>query len=162
MEAAARAATRFPVDRDQHAMTRHGMIQLSAAGAQPPATDRSTSVVMSAPTEPRPAAHRPDNTARRRNEAVCPHSPQPFPTAVAPSLTSAEIRNPHSHRLWPAGSFLGDFRTPAGARNSSRKKTDSFWSRKCDGSHSAQLDRHLLNKRSRFTRRCSWRPPARS
>jgi len=28
--------------------------------------------------------------------------------------------------LWPAGSFLGDFRTPAGARNSSRKKTVSF------------------------------------
>jgi hypothetical protein len=28
MEAAARTATRFPVDREQHAMTRHGMIQL--------------------------------------------------------------------------------------------------------------------------------------
>src|SRR5215212_6263423 len=81
---------------------------------------------LSTPTEPRPAAHRPDNTARRRNEAVCPHSPQSFPTAVAPSPTSAEIRNPHSHRLWPAGSFLGDFRTPAGARNSSRERKGSF------------------------------------
>lgn len=28
--------------------------------------------------------------------------------------------------LWPAGSFLGDFRTPAGARNSSRKRTGSL------------------------------------
>lgn len=67
------------------------------------------------------------NTARRRNEAVCPHSTQSFPTAVAPSPTSAEIRNPHSHRPWPAGFFFGDFRTPAGARNSSRKLTCSFW-----------------------------------
>jgi hypothetical protein len=30
---------------------------------------------LSTPTEPRPAAHRPDNTARRRNEAVCPQTP---------------------------------------------------------------------------------------
>ncbi|OKP76384.1 hypothetical protein BTE77_16330 [Ensifer adhaerens] len=30
---------------------------------------------------------------------------------------------PHSHRLWPSGSFLGDFRTPAGARNRSRLPT---------------------------------------
>ena len=46
MEAAARTATRFPVDREQHAMTRHGMVQPSAAGTQPPATDRRTSMVM--------------------------------------------------------------------------------------------------------------------
>jgi hypothetical protein len=65
-------------------------------------------------------------TARRRNEAGSPHPPRCFPTAVAPSLTSAEIRNPHSRRPWPAGSFLGDFRTPAGARNSSRLQTVWF------------------------------------
>lgn len=39
MEAAARTATRLPVDREQHAMTRHGMVQPSAAGTQPPATE---------------------------------------------------------------------------------------------------------------------------
>jgi hypothetical protein len=37
-----------------------------------------------------------------------------------------EAKFPHSHRPWPAGSFLGDFRTPAGARNSSRNRTGSF------------------------------------
>jgi hypothetical protein len=63
MEAAARAATRFPVDRDQHAMTRHGMVQPSAAGAQPLATDRSTSVVIvgsdrAAPSRPPSRQHR--------------------------------------------------------------------------------------------------------
>ena len=35
MEAAARTATRFPVDREQHAMTRHGRVPPSAAGTQP-------------------------------------------------------------------------------------------------------------------------------
>ena len=30
---------------------------------------------------------------------------------------------PIGHRPGPAGSFLGDFRTPAGARNSSRRRT---------------------------------------
>lgn len=60
---AARAATRFPVDRDQHAMTRHGMVQPSAAGTQPPATDRCTSVgiidtVRAAPSRPPSRQHR--------------------------------------------------------------------------------------------------------
>jgi hypothetical protein len=33
---------------------------------------------------------------------------------------------PIDHRLWPAGSFFGDFRTPRGARNSSRKAPICF------------------------------------
>lgn len=62
MEAAARAATRFPVDRDQHAMTRHGMVQPSA-GTQPPATSRRTSMVIigsdrAAPSRPPSRQHR--------------------------------------------------------------------------------------------------------
>jgi hypothetical protein len=72
------------------------------------------------PTGTRPDQRRADNIARRRNETACPHPHPCYPAVVAPSPTSAEDRNPHSHRLWPAGSFLGDFRTPAGARNSSR------------------------------------------
>lgn len=63
MEAAARTATRFPVDREQHAMTRHGMVQPSAAGTQPPETDRHTSMVMidsdrAAPSRPPFRQHR--------------------------------------------------------------------------------------------------------
>lgn len=74
---------------------------------------------------PTPACIRPDqfpalNTAQRSNEAVSPHSRPGFPIAAPPSPTSAADRNPHSRRLCPAGSFLGDFRTPDGARNSSR------------------------------------------
>jgi hypothetical protein len=68
-----------------------------------------------------------DKIARRRNKAACPHPSPRFLAAVAPSPTPAANRNPHSHRLWPAGSFLGDFRTPAGARNSSREQTVRFW-----------------------------------
>ncbi len=63
MEAAARTATRFPVDREQHAMTRHGMVQPSAAGTLPPATDRRTSMVIfvsdrAAPSRPPSRQHR--------------------------------------------------------------------------------------------------------
>ncbi len=63
MEAAARAATRLPVDREQHAMTRHGMVQPSAAGAQLAATDRRTSMVIivadrAAPSRPPSRQHR--------------------------------------------------------------------------------------------------------
>ena len=34
-----------------------------------------------------------------------------------------QIEIPIMQRLRPAGSFFGDFRTPAGARNSSRKRS---------------------------------------
>lgn len=42
---------------------------------------------------------------------------------VAPTTTSAENRNPHSHQLWPAGSCMRGFRTPAGTRNPSPSRT---------------------------------------
>lgn len=70
------------------------------------------------PTCVHPDQFRAANTARWSNEAACPHPPRRFPPEVAPTPTSAAVRNHHSRRLWPAGSFLGDFRTPAGARNS--------------------------------------------
>ncbi len=79
------------------------------------------------PTWVSPDQFRATNTARRRNEAARPHPPSRFPAPVAPTPTSAADRNPHSRRLCPAGSFLGDFRTPAGARNSSRLRTVRFW-----------------------------------
>jgi len=71
----------------------------------------------------RVASGRADNTAWLKGEAVRPHQTRRLPAAVAPSPTPAANRNPHSHRLWPTGSFLGDFRKPAGARNSSRQRT---------------------------------------
>jgi hypothetical protein len=55
LEAAARTATRFPVDREQYAVTRHGMVQRSAAGTQPPATDRRTSMVVIDPDTATPS-----------------------------------------------------------------------------------------------------------
>src|SRR4051794_26992013 len=50
-------------------------------------------------------------------------TPAPFhrPSDRAPDRSKAE--NPIAHHLRPAGSFLGDFHTPTGARNSSRKRT---------------------------------------
>lgn len=46
-----------------------------------------------------------------------------------PGTVGSELRNPksHSYGLWPAGSFFGYFRTPPGARNSSRKQA-GHWS----------------------------------
>ncbi len=104
-------------------MTRHGMVKTSAAGDPSPATDPHASMVII--TADRVAASRvPGRQSRAdRNEATCPHPSPHSLAAVAPSQTSAADRNLHSLRLWPAGSFLGDFRTPAGARNSSRMRT---------------------------------------
>lgn len=67
----------------------------------------------------RPDKFRAANTALRLNEAAYPYSPPHSPAAAAPTPTSATVRNPHSHRLWPAGSCMRGFRTPAGTRNPS-------------------------------------------
>jgi len=108
-------------------MTRHGMVQTSAVGTQPPATSPRALMVIIETDRAAPSRAPGRQPAQRHNEAVFHIHPAATPTAVAPSLTPAEIRNPHSHRPWPAGSFLGDFRTPAGARNSSREETDCSW-----------------------------------
>lgn len=104
-------------------MTRNGMIQPLAAGAQPAATDPRVSMVIpdaekaSVQTSARPTTPRGGTTKRSvRIHLRASNDGGPPPTP-------AKIRNPHSYRLCPAGSFLGDFRTPAGARNSSRKPT---------------------------------------
>jgi hypothetical protein len=126
VEAAARTAGRNGDQPGKRPMTRHGMTQTSAAGAQPLATDPRMPMVIADADRRASDQRRADNIARRPKEAACPHPSRRFPMTVAPSMTSAEIRNPHSHRLWPAGSFLGDFRTPAGARNSSRHRTGRY------------------------------------
>jgi hypothetical protein len=102
------------------------MTPRSAAGTQPPATNsRAPMAFIDAEgnAHGRPPCRQYLAQAQRGGR---PHQSRRFPISVAPSPTSAENRNPHSHRLWPAGSFLGDFRTPAGARNSSRNQNGFF------------------------------------
>lgn len=70
----------------------------------------------------------PDKSVRH-NEAACRRLLLHFLAMVALPPTSAADRNLHSRRLCPAGSFLGDFRTPPGARNSSRLQTVRLWRR---------------------------------
>lgn len=82
-------------------MTRHGMLQPSAADTQPPATNPHASVEFIQADRPRPAPHRADNVTRKRKRAVCPHPSWSFPAAVTPIRTSAEIRNPHSQPSGP-------------------------------------------------------------
>ena len=61
--------------------------------------------------------------------------------AVTPSHT-ANSSNPHKPPPHTAGSFLGDFRTPSGVRNSSRKRNGSFGGR--IGSSGRSLTRSLV------------------
>ena len=76
-------------------MTRHGMVQPSAAGAQPPAANpRAPMVIIDADRAAIRPRIGPTTPRGRHNEAVRPHPPLRFPTAVAPSPTPAE--NPKS------------------------------------------------------------------
>ena len=45
---------------------------------------------------------------------------------VQPAFAPTEVPSEPFSRPWPAGSFFGDFRAPAGARNSSRNRIVSF------------------------------------
>lgn len=79
MEAAARTARQNDTEPGELSMTRHGMVQPSAAGAQPPATDRSTSVVIvgsdrAAPSRPPSRQHR-EEAQRSGLSAFTPELP---------------------------------------------------------------------------------------
>lgn len=65
-------------------------------------------------------------------------------------VTSLGQKNeiPIDNRLRPAGSFLGDFRTPIGARNSSRERTDCFSPAKERNRTSATERRFTLTRNS--------------
>ena len=84
---------------------------------------RSCSVRFPTPPGECPDQYRVDIVARRRNEAACSPPPLRFPAAAAPSPTPVAERNPHSIKMWPAGSCMRGFRTPAGTRNPSPKQT---------------------------------------
>jgi hypothetical protein len=59
-------------------------------------------------------------TAPRRIDDDTPRSRSAQP------LDQPNRKNPIAQRTWPAGSFFGDFRTPVGARNSSRERNGSL------------------------------------
>jgi hypothetical protein len=125
VEAAAGTARRKDTGPGERAMTRHG-IQPSAAGTQPPAARPRASMVII--DVDRAASDRATNRRCRaagRRGGPCASIAALLDGGHAIPDTS---RNPksHSHRVCPAGSFLGDFRTPAGARNSSRQPAGSF------------------------------------
>ena len=118
-------------------MTRHGMVHASAAAAAPPATDTRASMAI--------ARRRPASTRTSSGPPIPRDGATKRPVRIHLGASHRQsrhrrhrpqIRNPHSHRLWPAGSFLGDFRTPAGARNSSRKRNVWFCAAKYDSGRS--------------------------
>jgi hypothetical protein len=87
LEAAARTAARIGDEPGDRSMTRHGMVEPSAAGARPPASDPRASIVKIAADSVATSLLRIGWTARRRNKAACP-DPSPYSlAAVAPSQT---------------------------------------------------------------------------
>lgn len=52
---------------------------------------------------------------------------RPHTRRVARLRRTLKPENPIAHRLWPAGSGLHDFRTPAGIRNSSGNRPVRLW-----------------------------------
>ena len=104
-------------------MTRHGPAPNRAA-AHPAPADGNACAVRSAPRSSKLCS----GTVRLRRQRRTRRGTAGTPLVTAraagarrPPATSP-IRNPHSHRLGPAGSCIGDFRTPAGARNSSQNQ----------------------------------------
>ena len=83
--------------------------------------DRALQTTSAASAGHNPAPRRTERTARSSDNAPRRRHVRCFPPSVAPRATQAVDRNPHRPHLRPAGSFFGDFRTPIGARNSSRK-----------------------------------------
>jgi hypothetical protein len=78
----------------------------------------------------RPLDQPPDQTDQETQNRVTAHpvridhdTPQ---SRSAQPLDQPDRKNPIAQRMWPAGSFFGDFRTPVGARNSSRMRNGSF------------------------------------
>ena len=104
------------------------------------------------------AAPRAGHIAPTRNEAACPHPTRCLRAMPEPSPKPTENRNPHSLRLWPAGSFLGDFRTPAGARNSSRQRKVRFWPEPTDLGTATMGGFHPVHLSARIWESC--RPSA--
>ena len=98
------------------AMIRHGRAQPGAAGAPPPAT--ATRASMATVATDRVTTSRASgrlSRAEARGGRPCVPTSAPLSRDRAIAHIGAE-RNPHSHRPWPAGSYMGGFRTPTGTQ----------------------------------------------
>ena len=120
-------------------MTRHGMFQPPAAGPQPPATDpHAPMVIIHADRAASDCA--PSLQTRAEAQGSGPAASNAlFQAAFTPSPTPAANRNPHSHRLWPAGSCMRGFRTPDGTRNPSRQRSGGFQEPPCESRRLSRL-----------------------
>ncbi len=111
----------------QLSVTRNGMIQRLIAGTRLPATNlyaRSVIIdsIWAATASARRQKHHPKKQQSQLSaqiQVVIGYS-QPSPRYQPKIKISIAVD------LWAAGSFLGDFRTPVGTRNSSRKRTFNF------------------------------------
>ncbi|SDR63897.1 hypothetical protein SAMN05519103_09157 [Rhizobiales bacterium GAS113] len=99
-------------------------------------SDRARQTTSAAPAGHNPAVLRTERTARSSDNAPRTRHVWCFPPSVAPRATHTVNRNPHRPPLRPAGSFLGDFRTPTGARNSSRMRNGGSARLKWESGHS--------------------------
>ena len=125
LESAPRTAAWAGRNRKERSVTRHGLA--------PPRASRASGVAATRVI----ALHRRPVRLQRRpttpNERLDTGRTQPV--RIGAGLCQRWSRRPQDqpkieipidHRPDPAGSFLGDFRTPAGARNSSRKQHGGF------------------------------------
>lgn len=76
---------------------------------------------------------------RDRLETLLRYAPDPAPRTSRPSTPAQPKRQiPISRALHTAGSFLGDFPTPDGVRNSSRKRNSGFWRERSESGPSTE------------------------
>ena len=119
MAAAARTAGCKRGEPGESAMTRHGMVQPPAAGAQSSAMNPHVSILnydADRVVVSRLSCRQSCADKRRSGSSISTRSLR------GSRRTDDDIsrnRNPHSHQLWPAGSCMRGFRTPAGTRNPS-------------------------------------------
>ena len=98
-------------------MTRHGMVQPPAAGVSLRQRIHACPWRLSTPTGVRTSSGPPTPRGGATKRSVRIH-PRDSRRRSRHRRHQPQIEIPIASRLWPAGSFLGDFRTPAGARNS--------------------------------------------
>ena len=123
VEAAARTAGRNGNEPGERPMTRHGQVPAS----RPRHSSRGQRDAMRASLWRRPSG-RAEVCRCRADDRLGRPSTNATSVDITRSASSersrhrrtpAATRNPHSHRLWPAGSCMGGFRTPHGTRNPS-------------------------------------------
>ena len=109
-------------NREKFAVTGHSPQQFTAAASSLQPTIEFAPTVSDAPKPPLASGpHRQRPQIQRQVGQIASRPAPATPDATSPR--SAENRNTHRPASGSAGSFLGDFRTPRGARNSSRQRS---------------------------------------